>query len=177
MGAAVIDADAIGHRVLKQPEVIRAACHRWGGSVLGPSGDLHRRGIAERVFAPGPHGEEERNFWNSVTHPRIRQEIWRQLDELRGSGETRVAVLDAALLWEGGWDQVCDAVVFVDAPWEVRRNRVQARGWSDDLLVNREASQWSLEEKRRNSDYVIDNSGDDASTYEQALEVWKNFSD
>ena len=68
-----------------------------------------------------------------------------------------VVVVDAALLFETGWNVVCDQVAFVDSNEELRLGHCQARGWSIDELRRREASQWSLERKRQQADFVIEN--------------------
>ena len=58
-------------------------------------------------------------------------------------------VLDAAVLLEAGWDDLCDRVVFVEAPRAERLRRVSAsRGWSAEALTARERSQWPAEAKR-----------------------------
>ena len=71
---------------------------------------------------------------------------------------------DAPLLFEVGLERECDAVIFVDAPRELRLARVRAtRGWDDAELARREASQLPLDEKRRRSTDVVENSGDPAA--------------
>ena len=72
----------------------------------------------------------------------------------------RAVIVDAPLLFEAGVDAECDCVVFVDAPREQRLERVrQTRGWDEPELSRREASQLPLDEKRRRSQHIVDNSG------------------
>ena len=81
-------------------------------------------------------------------------------------------VLDAAILYEAGWDTLCDSVVFVDAPPEARLARLLAsRGWTAEVLAAREKVQGPLEEKRRQADHVLTNGGspDDFSDAVKAL--------
>ena len=69
-------------------------------------------------------------------------------------------MLDAAVLLEAGWDDLCDRIAFVDAPRAERLRRVEAsRGWSEETLEARERSQWPVDEKRRRADWIIDNDG------------------
>jgi len=156
-GAAVLDADQVGHQVLAEPEVIAAFRQRWGDGVAGPDGQIIRRAVAERVFGESPEAARERDFLNSVTHPRIRQLLTEMLTHLRSQGTT-LAVIDAALLHETGWDQLCDGVLFVDAPQAARRQRALARGWTAEQFASREASQWPVEQKKARSTWVVDNS-------------------
>jgi dephospho-CoA kinase len=157
-GAAVLDADQVGHEVLTEPEVIAAFRQRWGDAVVGSDGRVIRREVASRVFGGSEQAAREREFLNSVTHPRIRQRLNHQLEALRYQG-TALAVIDAALLHETGWDQLCDAVLFVDTPQAVRRQRALSRGWSAEQFAAREASQWPVEAKRARSTWVVDNFG------------------
>lgn len=69
-------------------------------------------------------------------------------------------LLDAAVLFEAGWDELCDAVVFVEVPEAIRLERVsRTRGWNAEELEKREASQLSLAEKKKRADSIVDNSG------------------
>lgn len=157
-GAAVVDADQVGHEVLQEPEVVADFRKRWGESVVGPDGEIIRSEVAQRVFVTEGVAASEREFLNSVTHPRIGQRLQRRLEELRSQG-TALTVLDAALLYETGWDQLCDGVVFVDASPDIRRQRALSRGWSAEQFAGREASQWPVDDKKSRASWVIDNSG------------------
>ena len=76
--------------------------------------------------------------------------------ELETTG--RPVVLDAAVLYEAGWDDLCDLVVFVDSPRPVRLGRAKnQRGWLEAVFDVRERAQWSCEEKRRLADFIIRN--------------------
>ena len=84
----------------------------------------------------------------------------------RATGGRPCIVLDAAVLLEAGWDDLCDRIVFVDAPRAERLRRVEAaRGWSERALEARERSQWPVDEKRRRADWIIDNDGAPGSTW------------
>lgn len=73
--------------------------------------------------------------------------------------DTEVVMLDAAVMLEAGWNDLCQAIVFIDVPFADRLARVQQqRGWTEDELRRRESSQLSLEEKRHRATVVIDNS-------------------
>ncbi|WP_155458753.1 dephospho-CoA kinase, partial [Streptococcus pneumoniae] len=79
--------------------------------------------------------------------------------QIEQAGDTvDVVVLDAAVLLEAGWRNQCDRLVFVEVPLAARQERVRARGWSEDELQRREASQWPLDRKRSAADFVVDHS-------------------
>jgi dephospho-CoA kinase len=155
-GAVILDADRVGHEVLREPAVIEQLVARWGTTVLNSGGDISRSAVAKIVFAP--QGEAERQFLNSVTHPRIAARLATQLEELR-LAKCPAAVLDAALVLEAGWDRLCDQIVFVDVPQEQRLARARSRGWDAGELARREATQLPLEEKKLRATVSLDNSG------------------
>ena len=76
--------------------------------------------------------------------------------EVDGESFARFVVLDAAVMLEAGWNNVCDRVVYVDAPREIRVARLAARsGWSAADLAARETAQWPAERKKELADAVI----------------------
>lgn len=170
LGAGVLDADMAGHEVLREPEVIAALHRRWGDGIIGLDGSVNRSVIAKIVFSAG--NQEEKRFLESVTHPRIAARLQEQIARHHAAG-SRVLILDAALLFEAGWDKKCDMIVFVSAPREVRLARARLRGWSERDLLAREATQLPLDEKRSRSGFVIDNSGLAEQTRQQVGEWWR----
>ena len=174
-GAAVLDVDHVGHGVLLEPEVIAAFRQRWGDAVIDAAGQVVRREVARRVFGGDAAATAERQFLDSVTHPRIRAHLRSQLGELQTAG-TRVAVLDAALLYETGWNELCDGVLFVDAPHEVRKQRALTRGWTSEQFAAREASQWPVEKKRTLATWILDNAGSAEESEPQVDSIWSEIS-
>ncbi len=170
-GAGVLDADRAGHQALGQPEIAAAVRARWGSGVFGPDGKVDRAKLAEIVFAPGPEAREERRSLEQLTHPEIGRRLAAQAECLAREG-TQVAVLDAALLLEAGWDKLCDKLVLVDAPRDLRLARARQRGWSEQQFAAREAAQLPLDEKRRRADVVIDGSGTEQHARRQVERHW-----
>lgn len=157
LGGAVIDADAAGHRALDQEEVKEKIRTQFGSDVFDAAGAVVRRRLAERVFGAGEPQLAARRQLEDIVHPVIRRDLEQQIAQ--AAGTHALILLDAAVLLESGWNDACDAVVYVDVPAEVRRERVaRTRHWSADELARREASQWPLERKRNAADVMIDNS-------------------
>ena len=176
LGAGTIDADRIGHEVLLEPKVIATARSRWGEEVLDESGQIDRRRLAQLVFAPTREGRLERTYWEQVTHPAIGREIERRLEEFDRNGY-RVVVLDAAVMIEAGWGEVCDTLFFIDSPRAQRLERAAGRGWSEDDFAAREAAQESLDLKRSRADLVIDNSGFPDEVIARVDRLWPSLTD
>ena len=156
--ARVIDADAVGHRVLALPAMRRRLAAIFGPEILGRGGAIDRRELARRAFRTRA-GQAR---LNRATHPAILARIRKELAAARGW-----VVLDASLLFESGADALCDRVIFVDAPAGTREARTAARGWPPGERRRREALQWPPAAKRRKSDAVIDNAGPVARTERQ----------
>lgn len=175
MGAEIIDADRLGHKVLREPATLAAARNRWGDAVFAPDGQLDRQQIAARVFGDSDDAQTERAFLEQLTHPQIAAKAREAISYFATRGDVDVVVLDAALLLEAGWYEYCDHILFVDAPREVRLARAQSRGWSEAEFAKREASQMRLEEKRSRADFIIDNSGSAQHTTDQLTAVWRSL--
>ncbi len=175
-GATVLDADSAGHQVLRDPEVKRAIRERWGSEVFQDdtsSAEIDRPAVARIVFARTPLATRERKFLESLTHPRIRLFLFDQIAQFRQQGSS-AAVLDAPLLFEAGWDEVCDWLLFVDAPHQQRLAAAVARGWSEDEFAARENSQLTVDEKRVRCDRVLDNSGTKEELLQQVRQFWRS---
>jgi len=96
----------------------------------------------------------------AILHPAMRDRFLRTIHRLIREGGRPCIVLDAAVLLEAGWDDLCDRIAFVDAPRPERLRRVKpSRGWSEATFEARERSQWPVEEKRQRVDWIITNEG------------------
>ncbi len=172
LGAAVLDADRAAHAVLRLPHVESAARQRWGAEVFGADGRIERARLARIVFATPPHGPQEREYLEKLTHPEIGRMLRREAEVLAASGRV-AAMLDAPLLLEAGWDRFCDALVFVEVPRGLRLERALARGWSEEEFDAREGVQETLDLKRSRADVIIDNSGSPEETRRQVEQFWR----
>ncbi len=162
-GSAVIDADALGHELLQDPPVRRRIVERFGDGVTARAGleagaapGIDRRALAAIVFAD----PVERQALEAILHPLMRARFLTAIEREMEAGRDRArsVVLDAAVLLEAGWDELCDLVVFVDAPRAERMRRAaRQRGWSPQAFEARERAQWSCDEKRRHAALVITN--------------------
>lgn len=156
-GVLHIDADRLAREVAAEPEVLRAVAAAFGERYV--DGDrLDRAALAALVFADAA----ARQRLEALLHPRIRARIVVALAAARAQG--RSALVDAPLLFETGLDALCDTVVYVDAPAEVRARRAAERGWDADELARRERSQLPLADKRARAGHTLDNGGDLAAT-------------
>ncbi|MFC1596675.1 dephospho-CoA kinase [Planctomycetota bacterium] len=171
LGAGLLDADRAGHEVLRMPEIEAAIRERWGQGVFDPEGRIDRARLAGVVFGDPPEGPQERRYLEQLTHPEIGRMLAREAERLEAAGRG-VAVLDAPLLLEAGWDRLCDTLVFVDAPQRLRLARARGRGWSEEEFVARQGAQESLDVKREMAEVTLDNSGTPEQTRLQVERFW-----
>ena len=163
LGAVVIDADAIVHR-LQAPgsPVLAEIAAAFGTDVIDAAGALDRARLADVVF----RDPVARQRLNDLIHPKVGVEMLRELEDARRAGVS-LAVLDIPLLFEGrrsGRGQAArlpvDATVLAYCPEALQIERTLARDGGTRAEVERRlAAQLPIEEKRVLADFVIDNSG------------------
>ena len=171
LGASVLDADKIGHEVLRQSDVISAICNEWP-NVQIDEGRIDRASLAEIVF--DETNESSLEILEAITHPHIGKEISERLRELSSAG-CKATVLDASVLIKAGLQNQCDRIVFVDVDLEIRKQRAVCRGWSENELEKRERFQTPVDQKRKFATDILDNSGSPEDTRKQVLELWKKW--
>ena len=172
LGAQVFDADRAGHDVLCEDKIKELLRQRWGDQIFGCNGEVDRRAIAGIVFGCDDNAMTELRFLQSISHPRIQHALEKFIETIQVAGNSSSIVVDAALLFEAEWDQCCDQVIFVDCSESVRWQRCRERGWSDEEIIQRQASQLELQEKRRRSDLILDNSGTSEDTLRELQPMW-----
>ena len=145
-----------------------------GTRFSGRTAESTGRSWLEIVFGREPEAGRERKYLEQLTHPEIGRLLKRQAEAFEAAG-VKVAVLDAALLFEAGWNEMCEKTVFVESPREVRLARALARGWTEEDFAAREGVQDSLDRKRPRADVIIDNSGSAERTQAQVEQFWASL--
>jgi dephospho-CoA kinase len=174
LGAAVIDADIIGHEIITpgKPawhEVVQA----FGDSILRPDGTVDRKRLGKIVFGDA----EARRKLNAITHPRILGEIQVRLADLARSDE-KVAIVEAALIGEVDAATPFDSLIVVYASPRAQIARLIDRdGLSEEEARSRIEAQMPAAEKKKQADYVINNSGSIEKTREQVEALWRELTE
>jgi dephospho-CoA kinase len=169
LGAAVVDADRIAHSLQDRGQ----ACHRqiveaFGAEVLDETGRIDRARLGARVFSD-PAAKQR---LEAIMHPAIRDACAQEIRGAEASGR-RVCIVGAALILETGQRDRFHKIVLVSAPEEVQVDRlVRARGLTEAEARQRIRSQWPTAAKAALADFVIDNSGDLASTEAQVSRIY-----
>ena len=112
LGASIISADQVGHEAYTpNTEAWEQVVAAFGDDILQDDGEIDRRKLGAVVFSDP--GQLEK--LNQIMHPRMARMVADKIEELRDQG-TEVVVVEAALLFEAGWDSLVEEVWVTDAP-------------------------------------------------------------
>ena len=167
-GIPSFDCDAVYHAMISSDSAVtRELVSVFGEGIRSPEGGIDRTALRAIVFTDG--AEDARLRLNEITHRHIREACLRWIDGMRSEGK-EAAVVDAPLLFESGFDRLCDLTVAVTAPIELRVRRILSRdGIGEDAARRRIAAQISDSELSARADLVIENDGD-ATRLSQQIE-------
>jgi dephospho-CoA kinase len=167
-GCLVISADDQVRLAYKDFRVKQAIKQWWGNLVFNPNGEVDRSAVARKVFS---RADELRRL-EQLLHPIVNQARENMMKIKADDPQVVAFVWDTPLLFEAGLEKRCDAVVFVDSPVELRRERLrQSRGWEAAEVESRENLQLPLDKKKEISDYVISNTAGADQVRAQVREV------
>ena len=153
-GATIIDADVLARRTIDpgtpaHAEIIK----RWGNAVVAADGGIDRDALRHIVFG----APDELEALNDIVHPHVRAMRDELVDQARARGD-QIVVCDIPLLFERGLVDDFDRIVLVDAPRELRLDRlVNERKLSHADAMEMIAAQMPSELKRARANYVIEN--------------------
>lgn len=158
-GVPVLSSDTIAHTIVDEdPDVRSLLRQRFGEKVVPPDAPIDRHALAQILFGPTEQHDEDRRYVERLVHPRVLEQIARHLDELEQQ-QVPLAVVESALIYEAGIEDLFDYIIVVTAPEALRRARVRSRGGSDEDFANRQHAQLPEEELRARADFVIENAG------------------
>jgi len=169
LGALIISADQVGHEAYTvNTEAWEQVVATFGNGILQDDKEIDRRKLGGIVFSDPSQLEK----LNQIMHPRMARIVSDKIEVFRGQG-VDTEVVEAALLFEAGWDSLVEEVWVTDAPEETIIGRLRERnGLSEDEAKKRINSQMDRMERIRRSDFVINNSGDMAELGTTIKELW-----
>ncbi len=169
LGAVLINADQIGHQAYApHSEIWQEVVKAFGEEILLPSGEIDRKKLGSIVFAD----PDQLTKLNQIMHPRMARMVAQQVQELGEQGAD-VVVVEAALLFEAGWDSLVGEVWSTDSPEELVIKRLQSRsGLSQEEAKKRIDSQMPAEDLASRSHVLLDNSGDLVELERVVRSIW-----
>ncbi|MGN0342047.1 MAG: dephospho-CoA kinase [Roseburia sp.] len=169
-------------RVMLADEIARTLCEPGqrcneklqqifaGDQVFDAHGNMDRGRMAAVIFADG----EKRRQMNEIVHPAVKEYVLEQYRIFQENDGIRYLFLEAALLIEEHYDEICHELWYIYTSRENRRKRlIASRGYSDGKIDEIFASQLSEEEYRSHCVRVIDNNGTTDETISQVEEILK----
>lgn len=147
-GYEVIDADDISRHALEPgTEAFKQVIHHF--PVLKEN-HIDRKKLAHIIF----HDSHEKEVLENILHPYIKQVIIHRINQ----SKSPLVFIDVPLLFEVGWDDLCDATIVVSCTKETQIQRVLQRDHCTyEEALARIKNQMSLEEKEKRADFIIHN--------------------
>ena len=172
LGATVIDADLLAREAVAPGQLALAAIsERFGAAILAADGTLDRVALRTKVFAD----PRELEALNAILHPDIGHRRDRLVAAASARGD-RIVVCDIPLLFERNLVADYAVIVLVDAPRELRLDRlVRDRGLAEAEAMRMIAAQMPAELKRARADIIIDNTSSRLGLAQRVNEVWNDL--
>jgi dephospho-CoA kinase len=151
-GCNVLEMDPIGHELLKAGEdAYGEVLREFGREIVGSDGTVDRSRLGAVVFASA----QKRERLNAILHPRILERVrdWFAAQEKKGA---HFAVVEAALIYEAGYDKELDRMVVCWCRPEQQLARLERRGFTREQAQARIDAQMPIDEKRKQAHEVID---------------------
>jgi dephospho-CoA kinase len=169
----VLDADTLGHELLEQgQDAYNEVVREYGREVLDSYGNVDRSKLGPIIFADA----QKRARLNQILHPRILDVVRKWFAAQGHPGGPELAVVEAALIIEAGYNRELDRVIVCWCPPEQQLQRLVERGLAADEAKLRIAAQMPMAEKRRRGDETIDCSGPLEETERQTMEAFQRLS-
>jgi dephospho-CoA kinase len=168
-GAVLIDADQVAREVVAPGgPAYQPLIDRFGPGIVAPDGTIDRQALAAVAFVD----DESRLALNAITHPAIGIAMIDARDALADTDD--IVILAIPLLTAAHRDTVrLHKVVVVDCPTDIALERLLSqRGFDRADAEARIRAQISREERAREADYVLDNSGDWAALGAEVAQLW-----
>lgn len=168
-GSFVVQADLVAHEVMKPGN----SCYEkivdfFGEGILNEDKGINRKRLGEIVFRE----EEKREVLNSFVHPEVKNRIKEQIKDEAKKKECKLFVIEAALLLEDHYEEICDEIWYIYARKEVRVERlILSRGYSEEKIKQMMDSQLPEEIFKSRCNRIIDNSETIEETKEQIKKI------
>jgi len=172
MDCPVLDADTLGHELLEQGQEARNEVVReFGQEILDARGNVDRAKLGQIIFADA----QKRARLNQILHPRILDVVRKWFAAQGHQGGPELAVVEAALIIEAGYNKELDQVIVCWCPPEQQLQRLVERGLTAEQAQLRIAAQLPMEEKRRLANVTVDCSGSIEETERQVIAAVKRL--
>lgn len=172
MGAAVINADEVGHELLQpRSQTYKKLVAAFGDGILTADKEIDRRALAAAAF----RDNQTQAKLNSIMHPAIYRLVERTIERYRKQDD-RIVVLEAALLIEAGWKPLVDQVWVTVAPEAAIVERLKSqRGFLEEQIWARLRTQMPSADKVKHADVVINTDCSREELKAKVIKLWQDL--
>ena len=170
LGALVIDADIVGHETYRNgrpawDEIVEA----FGDMVIGSDGEINRRELGRIVFDDPVNLKR----LTDIVWPKIHEELKDRMAVERDGGGTDVLIVEAAVLFEAGWENLFDEIWVVTAhEKDVLERLERQRNQKPEQTRARVRAQLTNEEREQRADVMVRNDEDRAALAATVKTLW-----
>jgi len=169
LGAVVLDSDRMVQVLLNDSKVIHTIKALFGKTVLAENGSLSRERLAEIIF----RDDALRRSLEDILHPLL----FDRIDTLLAADKRKgmIAIVEVPLLFERGYENRFDRTITVFTDEETALQRLEVKGVDRGKATLRLNTQLPVDEKKKRSDYMIDNRGTPEETEAQVETLYKKL--
>lgn len=152
--AKIIEADKVGHIVMEKGNIAYDdVVELFGNDILDSEGNIDRKILARKVF----NDKALLKRHTDIVHPAVKEYISKFIDTQKKNNEELV-IVEAALLIEAGYRDLCDEFWYVRTFDEIRRSRLKLnRGYTDEHIDSIVKNQLSDKQFIDKTDKILEN--------------------
>ncbi|MDD5190839.1 MAG: dephospho-CoA kinase [Dehalococcoidales bacterium] len=172
LGAVVIDADKVGHEAYQpNTETWQTLVKVFGKEIIAVDNTIDRKKLGVLVF----NNPDNLKMLNAIVHPRMYEMMKARIADLKKQN-TKVIVVDAAILFEANWTPLVDEVWVVAADEDKVITRAVTRtNLPEEQIRQRLATQMTNQERRKRANQVIENNGTQLELRAKVKELWNKI--
>ena len=173
LGAFILDADNAAKKLIESSKKVKnELIKEFGTDIMDANSNVDNKKLARIAF----QDEDHQQRLNYVVHPHIHNAIDKSFNEILDQNNHQLFIVDAALIYESGYDAHLDYVIVVTAQLKHRMERALNRNTlTREEILKRIEFQWPEQDKTSLADFVIHNDGTEAELNDQIVELFKKL--
>ena len=173
LGAFILDADSTAKKLIANNEKVKEELIKeFGTDIMDATSNVDKKKLARIAF----QDEDHQQRLNYVVHPHIHMAINKCFDKTLDEDKHELFIVDAALIYESGYDAHLDYIIVVTAQLKHRMERAMNRNTlTRDQILKRIEFQWPEKEKTSLADFVVHNDGTEDDLKNQIVELYKKL--
>ena len=173
LGAFILDADNSAKNLIEtNKEIKEELIKEFGTDIMNANSSIDKKKLARVAF----QDEDHQQRLNYVVHPHIHNAIDKSYKEILDQNNHKLFIVDAALIYESGYDAHLDYVIVVTAQLKHRMERALNRNTlTREEILKRIDFQWPEEDKISLADFVIHNDGTESDLNNQIIELFEKL--